>query len=205
MFLLIGKTSALTMNIAGVIKDWMLIFFSFSLFRAPVTALNLGGYAFCCTGARPAPPLEECCSVHGGTGASPHCGSTIAGSPGHAHRVCCMALCKALEAHFSAWAPHLGHVRHVSSKREITVINNSPHLLCLHLSAHPLSTLRNRGRASQGLLSHPQLSHRGCDIQLPQVAVDPGQSEAFDVQGCGEGRRWVASRPDRKCSQLAPR
>lgn len=52
VFLLIGKTSALTMNIAGVIKDWMLIFFSFYLFRAPVTALNLLGYAFCCTGVR---------------------------------------------------------------------------------------------------------------------------------------------------------
>lgn len=38
------------MNIAGVIKDWMLIFFSFYLFKAPVTALNLAGYAFCCTG-----------------------------------------------------------------------------------------------------------------------------------------------------------
>jgi Triose-phosphate Transporter family len=50
VFLLIGKTSALTMNIAGVIKDWMLIFFSYYLFKAPVTALNLAGYAFCCTG-----------------------------------------------------------------------------------------------------------------------------------------------------------
>jgi hypothetical protein len=50
VFLLIGKTSALTMNIAGVIKDWMLIFFSFSLFHAPVTRLNLTGYAFCCSG-----------------------------------------------------------------------------------------------------------------------------------------------------------
>ncbi|KAI3430431.1 hypothetical protein D9Q98_005026 [Chlorella vulgaris] len=50
VFLLIGKTSALTMNIAGVIKDWMLIFFSFYLFHAPVTRLNLFGYAFCCTG-----------------------------------------------------------------------------------------------------------------------------------------------------------
>lgn len=50
VFLLIGKTSALTMNIAGVIKDWMLIFFSFYLFHAPVTTLNLLGYAFCCTG-----------------------------------------------------------------------------------------------------------------------------------------------------------
>lgn len=50
MFLLIGKTSALTMNIAGVIKDWMLIFFSYSVFHAPVTRLNLFGYLFCCTG-----------------------------------------------------------------------------------------------------------------------------------------------------------
>ena len=50
VFLLIGKTSALTMNIAGVIKDWMLIFFSFYIFKAPVTRLNLFGYAFCCTG-----------------------------------------------------------------------------------------------------------------------------------------------------------
>jgi len=41
------------MNIAGVIKDWMLIFFSFYLFHAPVTALNLAGYAFCCSGAPP--------------------------------------------------------------------------------------------------------------------------------------------------------
>lgn len=50
VFLLIGKTSALTMNIAGVIKDWMLIFFSYYVFLAPVTRLNLFGYAFCCTG-----------------------------------------------------------------------------------------------------------------------------------------------------------
>lgn len=50
VFLLIGKTSALTMNIAGVIKDWMLIFFSWSIFKAPVTALNLLGYIFCCSG-----------------------------------------------------------------------------------------------------------------------------------------------------------
>ncbi|KAL6769719.1 EZY14 [Auxenochlorella protothecoides x Auxenochlorella symbiontica] len=50
VFLLIGKTSALTMNIAGVIKDWMLIFFSFHLFHAPVTVLNLVGYAFCVAG-----------------------------------------------------------------------------------------------------------------------------------------------------------
>eukprot|EP00878_Enallax_costatus_P023886 GHUV01025445.1.p1 GENE.GHUV01025445.1~~GHUV01025445.1.p1 ORF type:complete len:307 (+),score=73.54 GHUV01025445.1:988-1908(+) len=50
VFLLIGKTSALTMNIAGVIKDWLLIFFSFYVFKAPVTRLNLAGYLFCCSG-----------------------------------------------------------------------------------------------------------------------------------------------------------
>eukprot|EP00192_Tetraselmis_astigmatica_P021221 CAMPEP_0117696336 /NCGR_PEP_ID=MMETSP0804-20121206/28624_1 /TAXON_ID=1074897 /ORGANISM="Tetraselmis astigmatica, Strain CCMP880" /LENGTH=283 /DNA_ID=CAMNT_0005510479 /DNA_START=161 /DNA_END=1012 /DNA_ORIENTATION=+ len=50
VFLLIGKTSALTMNIAGVIKDWMLIFFSYFLFKAPVTTVNLVGYFFCCSG-----------------------------------------------------------------------------------------------------------------------------------------------------------
>ncbi len=52
MFLLIGKTSALTMNIAGVIKDWALIFFSYYVFGAPVTPLNLLGYVFCCSGVR---------------------------------------------------------------------------------------------------------------------------------------------------------
>eukprot|EP00890_Picochlorum_soloecismus_P002206 jgi/Picsp_1/2987/NSC_01210-R1_plastidic phosphate translocator-like protein1 len=50
VFLLIGKTSALTMNIAGVIKDWLLIFFSYTVFHAPVTRLNMIGYIFCCTG-----------------------------------------------------------------------------------------------------------------------------------------------------------
>eukprot|EP00241_Pyramimonas_parkeae_P012725 CAMPEP_0114248968 /NCGR_PEP_ID=MMETSP0058-20121206/13868_1 /TAXON_ID=36894 /ORGANISM="Pyramimonas parkeae, CCMP726" /LENGTH=271 /DNA_ID=CAMNT_0001362435 /DNA_START=553 /DNA_END=1368 /DNA_ORIENTATION=+ len=44
VFMLIGKTSALTMNIAGVIKDWLLIWMSANVFAAPVTALNLVGY-----------------------------------------------------------------------------------------------------------------------------------------------------------------
>jgi len=44
VFLLIGKTSALTMNIAGVVKDWMLIGLSYAIYKAPVTAMNLGGY-----------------------------------------------------------------------------------------------------------------------------------------------------------------
>ena len=46
VFLLIGKTSALTMNIAGVIKDWLLIGLSVLLFKSPVTSINLGGCKF---------------------------------------------------------------------------------------------------------------------------------------------------------------
>jgi hypothetical protein len=44
VFLLIGKTSALTMNVAGVIKDWMLIFASQHLFGNEVSVLNYVGY-----------------------------------------------------------------------------------------------------------------------------------------------------------------
>lgn len=44
VFMLIGRTSALTMNVAGVIKDWMLIGLSVVIFQAQVTAINLGGY-----------------------------------------------------------------------------------------------------------------------------------------------------------------
>lgn len=33
VFLLIGKSSALTMNVAGVVKDWMLIAFSVLIFK----------------------------------------------------------------------------------------------------------------------------------------------------------------------------
>ncbi|GAB4819493.1 hypothetical protein N2152v2_006539 [Parachlorella kessleri] len=44
VFLLIGKTSALTMNIAGVAKDWMLIGLSVWIYKSAVTQLNLFGY-----------------------------------------------------------------------------------------------------------------------------------------------------------------
>ena len=44
VFLLIGKTSALTMNIAGVVKDWMLIGLSVVMYGSQVSPLNLGGY-----------------------------------------------------------------------------------------------------------------------------------------------------------------
>lgn len=45
VFLLIGKTSALTMNVAGVVKDWMLIGISVWVFHSAVSPVNLGGYA----------------------------------------------------------------------------------------------------------------------------------------------------------------
>jgi hypothetical protein len=45
VFLLIGKSSALTMNIAGVVKDWMLIYLSWLIFAGPITPLNLIGYS----------------------------------------------------------------------------------------------------------------------------------------------------------------
>lgn len=44
VFLLIGKSSALTMNVAGVLKDWMLIFLSMFLYKSPVSSLQLIGY-----------------------------------------------------------------------------------------------------------------------------------------------------------------
>mmetsp|Transcript_21616 Transcript_21616/g.59958 ORF Transcript_21616/g.59958 Transcript_21616/m.59958 type:complete len:362 (-) Transcript_21616:989-2074(-) len=44
VFLLIGKSSALTMNLAGVIKDWILILLSVLLFGSPVTATQIFGY-----------------------------------------------------------------------------------------------------------------------------------------------------------------
>ena len=44
VFLLVGKTSALTMNVAGVVKDWLLIAFSWRVIKDTVTALNLVGY-----------------------------------------------------------------------------------------------------------------------------------------------------------------
>ena len=38
IYLLIGKTSALTMNVAGPVKDWMLIYLSSLVFDAPITS-----------------------------------------------------------------------------------------------------------------------------------------------------------------------
>jgi hypothetical protein len=44
VFLLVGQTSALTMNVAGVIKDWGLIWISFSFFGAPISTMSIVGY-----------------------------------------------------------------------------------------------------------------------------------------------------------------
>jgi hypothetical protein len=50
VFALVGRTSALTLNVAGVVKDWALVGISWAAFGSPVTALTLGGYAVCCGG-----------------------------------------------------------------------------------------------------------------------------------------------------------
>ncbi|XP_021895152.1 probable sugar phosphate/phosphate translocator At5g25400 [Carica papaya] len=50
VFLLVGKTSALTMNVAGVVKDWLLITFSWSVIKDTVTPLNLAGYGLAFVG-----------------------------------------------------------------------------------------------------------------------------------------------------------
>ena len=38
VFLLVGSTSALTMNVAGVLKDWLLIGLSVTIFKAQARA-----------------------------------------------------------------------------------------------------------------------------------------------------------------------
>ena len=51
-FLLIGNTSALTLQLAGVVKDWLLIVMSAAVFRHALTPLNLGGYGLAFAGAQ---------------------------------------------------------------------------------------------------------------------------------------------------------
>lgn len=41
VFLLIGKTSALTMNVAGVVKDWILILLSYLIYRCGAAEVGL--------------------------------------------------------------------------------------------------------------------------------------------------------------------
>uniref|UniRef100_A0A7S0YKQ8 Sugar phosphate transporter domain-containing protein n=1 Tax=Polytomella parva TaxID=51329 RepID=A0A7S0YKQ8_9CHLO len=44
IFILIGRTSALIMNVAGIFKDWLLIVLSVFIFGAPVTSVQAVGY-----------------------------------------------------------------------------------------------------------------------------------------------------------------
>jgi len=50
VFLLIGKTSALTMNLSGIVKDWFLIFISSKIFNNPITSIELVGYGIAFAG-----------------------------------------------------------------------------------------------------------------------------------------------------------
>uniref|UniRef100_A0A803KUB0 Sugar phosphate transporter domain-containing protein n=1 Tax=Chenopodium quinoa TaxID=63459 RepID=A0A803KUB0_CHEQI len=43
-------TSALTMNVVGVVKDWLLIAFSWSVIKDTVTPINLFGYGLAFVG-----------------------------------------------------------------------------------------------------------------------------------------------------------
>jgi drug/metabolite transporter (DMT)-like permease len=45
VYLLIGKTSALTMNIAGVVKDFFLIWLSAVIFESPISSLQIVGFS----------------------------------------------------------------------------------------------------------------------------------------------------------------
>ncbi len=49
VFLLIGKTSALTMNIAGVVKDWLLIGLSVMLYKCVPAPVRSASAAHACT------------------------------------------------------------------------------------------------------------------------------------------------------------
>lgn len=51
-FVLIGLTSALTMNVAGVVKDCVMIFLSYETFGSPVTRLNIFGFAISVAGVK---------------------------------------------------------------------------------------------------------------------------------------------------------
>lgn len=54
------QTSALTMNIAGVVKDWLLIGLSVLLYRSPISRVNLGGYSIAFVSVRRFPsPLHS--------------------------------------------------------------------------------------------------------------------------------------------------
>ena len=55
------QTSALTMNIAGVVKDWLLIGLSVLLYRSPISRVNLGGYSIAFVSVRFTLTLQPLC------------------------------------------------------------------------------------------------------------------------------------------------
>ncbi|KAG2335141.1 hypothetical protein Bca52824_006321 [Brassica carinata] len=59
VFLLVGKTSALTMNVAGVVKDWLLIAFSWSVIKDTVTLVNLFGYGIAFLGLQAQKKVQQ--------------------------------------------------------------------------------------------------------------------------------------------------
>ena len=64
VFLLIGKTSALTMNVAGVIKDWLLIGLSVAIFKAQVCLVATPTETSACAHASRMAPLLHACRMH---------------------------------------------------------------------------------------------------------------------------------------------
>ena len=50
VFLLIGRTSAVAMNVTGVLKDWVIIFLSWLLFHGKITRVSMLGYGIALIG-----------------------------------------------------------------------------------------------------------------------------------------------------------
>jgi hypothetical protein len=59
--LLIGRTSALTMSIGGVAKDWLLVGLGAAMYSSPVSRLNLAGYSVAFLSVR----SRCCCQLNG--------------------------------------------------------------------------------------------------------------------------------------------
>jgi len=47
VYLVLSRLSALSMNVAGVLKDWLLIYLSNVLFHSPFTALQVKDCSLC--------------------------------------------------------------------------------------------------------------------------------------------------------------
>jgi hypothetical protein len=57
VLLLISRTSALTLSVGGVAKDWLLVGLGVAMYSSPVTRLNLEGYSVAFLSVR----LPHCC------------------------------------------------------------------------------------------------------------------------------------------------